>query len=606
VKAPATQQVKPLVLPGSKSKPTTTLTTRSKPADRSSSAAQNGDYLSLLYRYRQLQKSHQNLEREINDQPGAFPPVEQQKGLTKATVTSPRAQANQKDYIFMVNYKGENHRCEMKIHSLENLHEQLRAYFKIESASEMSLNYWDGDFDVYAKLTDLNFLPASCKCKLELKVKDFMEVVGEKMSQSGLDITSISSAIVENILAYHMKEKEQSMLAIKQEEEEARRDKRLEALEKTQKLLGTSKRVQDLSDDMHHKMRASMMQPLQARDNRVSMLVKEKPKKLQLKKAPKEEIYEDVLLHPKAYHSYVDLQMIGAGATGKIFRACHMDTGAPVAIKEIVLQPNQLPWVLDEIRIMRRLTDKCTVQFMEAYKEDETLWIVMELMDKGAVASILEHFSLCPMSEAVMAYIIAECLKGLAYIHMMGYIHRDIKSDNILVNSKGEVKICDFGFSALIQEEGELATGTIGTAYWMAPEVVNGLPYSFDVDIWSLGITLIEMCEGEPPYFDQPPVMAMLLVSNQGSPQLRDPTAFSWELESFLTLSLVVEPAERFSATDLLAHEFCGMAGTEEDLIQFLINFTEATRIFDEEVEVSELQDPDGTGVVVAKYLVDL
>lgn len=265
---------------------------------------------------------------------------------------------------------------------------------------------------------------------------------------------------------------------------------------------------------------------------------------------------------------YTDFVKIGQGASGGVFRARQIRTQQPVAVKQIPLstQP-RLDTLLTEISVLRNSFHRNIVNYIDAFLYEGDLWMVMELMAGGALTSVV---TAVVMTEAQIATVTREILEGLAHLHARGIVHRDIKSDNILLSSDGSVKLTDFGFCAQLQPDRQNRTSMVGTPYWMAPEVIRRTAYGPKVDIWSLGILLIEMVDGEPPHLHENPIRALYLIATSGMPKLQNPDKASPMLQDLVVQCLQTEPDSRPDASQLLRHPFLKKASETSCLLSAL------------------------------------
>ena len=226
----------------------------------------------------------------------------------------------------------------------------------------------------------------------------------------------------------------------------------------------------------------------------------------------------------------------------------------------------QYDQIVNEISMTVMSQNPCVVSYFESYKYSSCLWIVVELMKGNLTDLIMDKAGDIP--ENLMAFISREVLVGLLHLHRQFRIHRDIKSDNILLSLDGSVKLGDFGYAAQLTAEQDKRTTVVGTPSWMAPELIIGSRYDEKVDIWSLGIVLLEMAEGEPPNLRENPMKALYMTANGPPPSLSDKSKWSQEFNDFVTLCLTKDPQYRLGAEQLLTHPFIQLS-TGEGKVHF-------------------------------------
>ncbi|XP_020499139.1 serine/threonine-protein kinase PAK 4 isoform X1 [Labrus bergylta] len=276
-----------------------------------------------------------------------------------------------------------------------------------------------------------------------------------------------------------------------------------------------------------------------------------------------------MVVDPGDPRTYLDHYIkIGEGSTGIVCIATVKTTGKLVAVKKMDLRKQQRRELLfNEVVIMRDYHHENVVEMYNSYLVGDELWVVMEFLEGGALTDIVTHTR---MNEEQIATVCLSVLKALSVLHTQGVIHRDIKSDSILLTHDGRVKLSDFGFCAQVSKEVQRRKSLVGTPYWMAPELISRLPYGPEVDIWSLGIMVIEMVDGEPPYFNEPPLKAMKMIRDNLPPKLKNLHKVSPLLKGFLDRMLVRDPAQRASASELLKHPFLTKAGPPSCIVPLM------------------------------------
>ncbi|KAI9226705.1 MAG: kinase-like domain-containing protein, partial [Piptocephalis tieghemiana] len=283
---------------------------------------------------------------------------------------------------------------------------------------------------------------------------------------------------------------------------------------------------------------------------------------------------------------------VAEGDSGDVWKAssslAEEDT---VAIKMVPWDAEcKMEVIANEIAMMRVSTEDpaCRpyiVAFLDCYLDPspQSLWITMEYMDAGSLADILsldeeeeeeeegERKKIMILKEPEMAHVALSITRALEALHAGKRVHRDVKSDNILLNSRGQVKLADFVHCTQLTETKPTRNAVVGTPYWMAPEVVKGEWYGAKVDIWSLGVVIHEMMHGQPPYIDYPPLKALYLLATAGMPEEEEEDKrLSKELVSFLRDCTQYKVDDRPTASTLLQHTFLKESSGTRGMKKFL------------------------------------
>ncbi|KAM3309505.1 hypothetical protein ACQJBY_030650 [Aegilops geniculata] len=258
------------------------------------------------------------------------------------------------------------------------------------------------------------------------------------------------------------------------------------------------------------------------------------------------------------------MEEVGFGANAVVYRAIFLPANRTIAVK--CLDLDRLNSNLDDVRkeaqIMKLIDHPNVIKAYCSFVVDHNLWVIMPFMAEGSCLHLMKVAHPDGLEEPVICSILKETLKALAYLHGQGHIHRDVKAGNILVDSPGVVKLGDFGVSACLFDRGDRQRSRntfVGTPCWMAPEVLQpGTGYNFKADIWSFGITALELAHGHAPFSKYPPMKVLLMTLQNAPPGLdydRD-RKFSKSFKEMVAMCLVKDQTKRPTAEKLLKHSF--------------------------------------------------
>ncbi|KAJ2481754.1 hypothetical protein IWW56_001563 [Coemansia sp. RSA 2131] len=301
----------------------------------------------------------------------------------------------------------------------------------------------------------------------------------------------------------------------------------------------------------------------------------------------------------KRRENYGELEEYAEGESGSLYLATRnvaagkRPRGEYVAVKVVPKSAKaRYRKLRTELKILRRIRSQHVVRFYEYFSIDDSVWIVYEFMGRGSITDLLAGYPEIRMPAITISYTMHEVLTALAYLHERHIVHCDVRSDNVLINDKGLVKLADFSSAVYLEaDQTSVQKTSLGAIYWMAPELAKGAGYSAATDVWAAGSLLYEMLEGQPPYIEYPDIKVLELSNANGMPALTNPDSCDASLVELMLQCTAVAPADRLQASRLRKHESV-VSQDAAQCAQLMIDFVLQVESLEDQDDIESCGDP--------------